>query len=132
MCDICVAYDSASANARKTGYAVKAVDKGLRWLNSVDPEWFKKVDLSNLAMTAANGCILGQVFRDAPERYAGQSGYDKGEDLILNQFPEDRDYNREEDPYTLGFNTHDSNWTQLQDEWTKVVRELQEAAESNV
>ena len=42
----------------------KKVKSGVRWLNKVKPNWYKKIDLETLDLSDNHVCVCGQVFGD--------------------------------------------------------------------
>lgn len=44
--------------------AVLAVERGVKWLDEVRPEWRDLIDLESLQISSTSNCVAGQVFRD--------------------------------------------------------------------
>lgn len=42
----------------------RRVNKGIKLLNRIYPDWYKRIDLDTLDMSSYSRCILGQLFRE--------------------------------------------------------------------
>lgn len=88
----------------------EAVSFGVAILDEHTPGWADSIDVPTLILSDGGQCVLGQLF----------GTYDQGCELLGIY---------EETPTRCGFNVEGQKpWQPLQDEWTRVITERQEAA----
>ncbi|TDB90877.1 hypothetical protein E1264_03360 [Actinomadura sp. KC216] len=81
------------------------IKRGAAYLDRVDPEWVKKIDLDLLSINDPKDCVVGQVFGDFWE----WMGY----------------YTSWETVHEHGFAAENGDHPQLTKEWKEFIRERQ-------
>jgi hypothetical protein len=112
---------TATETTKVTDPRVRA---GAAWLDTIDPNWASKIDLSTFDMRDSCLCVLGQVFAYAEEFDDDDEGaYGYGLELL---------HEDEGDPlgYAHGFDkpydptsANMRQWRALQDEWLLAIGE---------
>jgi len=56
---------------------LKRIKKGIIWLNKETPQWFRKINISQLYMGDSYTCVCGQIFGDYWNITPSKLVYDK-------------------------------------------------------
>ena len=67
----------------------KAVRRGARMLDKIEPGWFNRIDLDTFDLSSSCLCVLGQMFE--PEVHA--MGADGAYDFVAECYDDDPDFN---------------------------------------
>lgn len=65
---------------------IVAVERGARWLDEHDPNWFERLDLERLDMHDCDRCVVGQL-TGGPERAAFVGWHDRLRELNPDATP---------------------------------------------
>lgn len=80
--------DLTPADLRAQQVMSENVQRGIEFLDSVDPQWYRKVDTAELDISNPHACICGQVFLGKIEEIYADSSiyYDSGFDYVVQEY----------------------------------------------
>ncbi len=95
----------------------KAVQEGMKWLDTTYPNWVGRIDLDHLEMADCMQCVLGQAFGNYHcDGTANLSYNDRIRcgftiDALLSDRPDEED---------------EADWDELQNEWVRQIKNRRE------